>query len=97
MIPHLINGVSIMVYTQKQLLSFYSEIYGLNNTSLALDLGVTRQTIHDWASNRRPMPVIYKKYIALDLSIPSDLLDFDFQPSLPICPLTKQRLLDLPF
>lgn len=86
-----------MIITQHDLLTVYSEVYGLNKKQLAFDFGVSRQTIHDWYTNKRPMPLIYKKYIALDLPIPSDRLDFDFQPSIPVCPLTKQRLHDLPF
>lgn len=86
-----------MIYTQQELLTFYSNIYGLNKSQLALDLGVTRQTIYDYYSGNRKMPTIYKKFIALDLSIPSQFLDFEFIATDPVCPLTKQRLHGLPF
>lgn len=86
-----------MIFTSQELLYIYSYTYDLNKNQLAKDLGVSRQTIYDWYTGKRQVPLIYKKYIALDLSLSPDCLDFDFQPSVPVCPLTKQRLLDLPF
>lgn len=87
----------MFILVQQELLYLYSYTYGLNKNQLAQDLGVSRQTIYDWYADKRQMPLIYKKYIALDLSLSPEMLDFDFQPSVPVCPLTKQRLHDLPF
>lgn len=86
-----------MIYSQQHLLYFYANAYSLNKTQLAADLGISRPTLDKYLSGSAPLPLIYKKYIALDFDLPAQFLDFKFQLSKPICPLTKQRLYDLPF
>ncbi|AXH73048.1 MAG: transposase [Inoviridae sp.] len=84
-------------YTDLQLLQMYAKHYCLNKTQLANNLGISRPTLNKYLSGSIPLPLIYKKYIALDFNLPFHLLDFEFLSSENYCPLTKQFLNTLPF
>lgn len=84
-------------YTDSQLLQLYANHYSLNKSQLAENLGISRPTLNKYLSSSVPLPLIYKKYIALDFNLPWHLLDFDFLSSENYCPLTKQVLNTLPF
>ncbi|AXH77506.1 MAG: regulatory protein [Inoviridae sp.] len=85
------------IYTDVQLLQIYAKHYCLNKTQLAENLGISRPTLNKYLSGSIPLPLIYKKYIALDFGLPFHLLDFEFLSSENYCPLTKQVLNTLPF
>lgn len=84
-------------YTDLQLLQMYAKHYCLNKTQLAENLGISRPTLNKYLSSAIPLPLIYKKFIALDFNLPFHLLDFEFLSSENYCPLTKQVLNTLPF
>ena len=84
-------------YTDVELLQMYAKHYSLNKTQLAENLGISRPSLNKYLSGSVPLPLIYKKYIALDFGLPFHLLDFELLSSENYCPLTKQVLNTLPF
>lgn len=86
-----------MIYTDQELLSMYAISYSLNKTQLSNDLGISRPTLNLYLSGKRPLPLIFKKYIALDLNIPIKDLDFDFLSNFSLIPTTRQSLTTLPW
>ena len=86
-----------MIYTQQHLLYLYAHTYSLTKSQLAKDLGISRPTLNRYLAGTASLPLIYKKYIALDFDLPPQFLDFEFLDTELICPLTHQRLNNLPF
>lgn len=85
------------VYKDVDLLSMYADYYSLNKGELAESLGISRPTLNKYLSGSAPLPLIYKKFIALDFDLPEHLLDFEYLSSYSYCTATKQTMNKLPF